>query len=317
MLSQALPFPSLSGYAFSSIRNIIEQNTEVKIRFCHAVPTAFSLSDIPTPPPGTPSSGAGGDDYFSPKTYDSAVAIRDYQGTSKGLLPTPNPVVPPSTVHVSILERYIPPTNCNEIISLFDSAGPCLLVDRLVELSPAGGKLLFIYPTRKGGKTFATKYLGPIIEPLLRSMTIVNGLFSDLASMLGRMQSVDNLYSYDGLRSKLESLCKRLTSQDRTPKGRYNGQPTSFSVVYAAPKTVKLERKIWSEKWWVRQEELRIRTAVKRYYNAAQRLADGSDATHARLIQSVLDGVVSRPYPNGIEPKEEIEVGLFVIARSN
>ena len=316
VLSQALPFPSLSGHAFSCIRSMLEQNTNVKIRFCHAVSTALSLSDIPTPPLGTPGSGLDGEDYFSPKTYESAVAVRDYQGPSKGLLPSPNPVVPPSTIQVSILERYIPPTSCNEIVSLFDPTGPCLLVDRLVELSPDGGKLLFIYPTQKGGKTFASKYLGPIIDPLLRSMTVVDGLFSDLASILGRMQSIDTLYPYDDLKSKMESLCERLSSRGKASRGRYHGQPTTFSVVYAAPKTIKLERKIWSREWWVRQEELRIRTSVKRYFDAVQKLPDGSDAAHTRLIQSVLDGVMSRPYPDNIEPEEEIEVGLFVILRS-
>lgn len=156
VLSHALPCPSLTGHLFSQIIEAIHNRTNSHtswINVFHAVPGRFTLSDLPKSPPSTPGPVVGGEEYFTSKVFDSAVAIPDYQLDSKLLPPSPRPVVPPGSINVSIVERYIPPTNTNEYAEMFAFKGRSLLHDRLVELSPDNGTLLFIYPTRQGGRT--------------------------------------------------------------------------------------------------------------------------------------------------------------------
>ena len=166
----------MSGHAFPVIIDAIHESTPASpttpttwINVFHAVQGRFNLADLPTSPPNTPGPPIGGDDYFTQKVFDSAVAISDYQNEASSLPKSPRSVVPPSSINVSIVERYIPPSSSNEFVNMFDPNGPSILIDRLVELSPNNGSLAFIYPTRTGALTFMKNYLHPILDPILNT----------------------------------------------------------------------------------------------------------------------------------------------------
>ena len=195
VLSHALPCPSTEGHAFPAIITSLHDETPSSpttwINVFHALPGRFNLADLPTSPPSTPGPPIGGDDYFTSKIFDSAVQVLDYGGNLKSLPQSPRPVVPPASVDVSIVERYIPPTNKNEFADMFSTRGPSLLVDRLVELSPDNGTLFLIYPTKLGAKTFTEDYLSPLLDPILRSMVVVGGFSSQLGQELGKMEAAE------------------------------------------------------------------------------------------------------------------------------
>ena len=248
--------------------------------------------------------------------FDSAVPILDYQENLTTLPKTPRPVVPPASIDVSIVERYIPPTKENEFAEMFDLKGRSLLVDRMVELSPDNGSLLFIYPTKRGAQTFTREYLGPVLDPMLRSMCIINGLSVDLGSAIGKMRAVDTMHTFDTLARKMQQLCRDL-SQEGTELARLSRRRPTFNLQFAAKEEVMLERKVWAENWWVKQEKPRVREELSRYFRIARRLPVDSDVTPTNLIHEVLDGVSSRPYARGDEPAHGVEVGIFVIKRSS
>lgn len=326
IISHALPSPSTTGHIFPTVISRINETAPVSpatpltwINVFHAIPGRFNLADLPTSPPATPGPAIGGDDYFTQKVFDSAVSISDYQDDLSSLPRSPRPIVPPSTIDVGIVERYIPPSTSNEFAEMFNPNGPSILVDRLVELSPNNGSLVFIYPTRAGARTFMHDYLGPIIDPILRTMVVVHGLSSDLSRALGRMVAIDQLPDYETMQRRVESLCARLTHQN-TAAQRFSGRRPHFTVSLAQRQNVKLSRDAWSKDWWTKQEKPRVRDVVKRYSQEAQtrRSNDYVDrnASATELLQEVMKGVCEKPYPPGSEPKEGIEVSVFVIKRS-
>ena len=324
VLSHALPCPSARGFAFPHIINSLHSCTPGTpthwVNVFHALPGRYNLADLPTSPPGTPGPAVGGDDYFTTKVFDSAVPVLDYQENLTSLPRTPRPVVPPSSINMSIVERYIPPTSANEFSDMFTSDGPSLLVDRLVELTPNSGSLLFIYPTKQGGQTFMREYLGPILEPMLRSMCIINGLSVDLGSALGRMAAVDSMLSFDALTRNIRNLCQRLNQQTQraaTQQRPGRSQQGTFSLHFASKEEVKLERTVWAENWWIKQEKPRVREVLARYFRIARRLPVDSDVTPTNLIHEVLDGVASRPYGGYPAPTNGVEVGVFIIKRES
>lgn len=278
----------------------------------HALPGKFNLADLPTSPPSTPGPPIGGDDYFTSKIFDSAVRVLDYQDNLQSLPQSPSPIVPPSSVDVSIVERYIPPTNANEFSEMFNTKGPSILVDRLIELSPDNGTLIFIYPTRKGGRTFMREYLGPLLEPLLRGIVVVNGFSANMGSSAGKMVAIEALPDHDVMRMKIQTLCAAL-SQSSARMEKFHRKPAAFSLVYSAKEEVRFERKVWADMWWCKQEKPRLREVVNRFFRMANRASE--EKTPPMIIQDLLDGIAQNPYRNG-EPTEGIEVGVFVIKRS-
>lgn len=285
----------------------------------HAIPGRFNLADLPTSPPSTPGPPVGGEDYFTQKIFDSAVPISDYQEDLSKLPRSPHPIVPPSSINIAVVERYIPPTSMNEYADMFEDNGPSILVDRMVELSPNNGCLAFIYPTKTGAQTFMHEYLGPILDPLLRSMCVVHGLSSDLSRSLGNMTAIDRLLEHEQLERQITRLCARLT-QRSTSMQRLHGRRANFSLVYAAKKEVSLSREVWARDWWTKQEKPRVREVITRYAHEAQKKSSNEyvdrPATPAELIQHLLESVIKKPYQEGQEPSKGIEVGVFVIKRS-
>ncbi|THW30036.1 hypothetical protein D6D25_05934 [Aureobasidium pullulans] len=317
VLSHALPCPSTEGHAFPTVISSLHDETPTSptcwINVFHALPGRFNLADLPTSPPSTPGPPIGGDDYFTSKVFDSAVHILDYADNLKSLPQSPRPVVPPSSVDVSIVERYIPPTSKNEFVDMFTTKGPSLLVDRLVELSPDNGTLIFVYPTKRGAQTFVTDYLAPILDPILRSMVVVNGFSSDMGQELGRMVAVDELPDNDTMKRKILQLCTTL-SQSSPGMERFHKIPTKFELLLSSTQEVTLSRKIWSEDWWAKQEKPRIREVISRYFRKANRAQE--DQTPVSLVHEVLDGVAQKAYPEGRAEPAGIEINVFVISRS-
>lgn len=276
----------------------------------HAVPGRFTLSDLPKSPPSTPGPAVGGDEYFTKQIFDSAVAIPDYQLESKLLPPSPRPVVPPGSINISIVERYIPPTNTNEYAEMFQLRGRSLLHDRLIELAKENGLLLFIYPTKTGARTFMHDYLGPVLDPLLRALTVVHDLASDLGRNLGQMGSVAYLDEYEALKTNIEDFCRRISNTGSTDSV---DQKPIYEVIYASKQETQPERNAWANDWWIKQEKPRIRETITTYFRQTKKLPE-SGMTGTHLIEAVLDGVAHRN-ADSEQPQKGIEVGVFIIKK--
>lgn len=312
ILSHALPCPSTAGHLFPRIIAAIHDKSSANtawINVFHAVPGRFTLSDLPKSPPSTPGPAVGGDEYFTSKVFDSAVAIPDYQLDSKLLPPSPRPVVPPGSVNISIVERYIPPTNTNEYAEMFQLRGRSLLHDRLVELSPKNGILVFIYPTKTGARSFMQHYLGPILDPLLRSVTVIHELSSELGKSLGQMSSVNYLDEYERLHDQVKRCCSMLSD------GGSGDKNSVFTVASASKEEAIIERSAWANDWWIKQEKPRIRETVNNYFRQIKKLPK-SEMTGSHLIQEVLDGVANRKVDEVRSETKGVEVGVFIIRRT-
>ena len=293
------------------------------VNLLHAVPGRFNIADLPTSPPETPGQPFGAsDDYFTTKFFSSAVTAVDYEsGVKPTALSQHHPLAAPETINLSIVERYIPPSSINEFANLFSTRGPSLLVDRLVELAPNNGCLVFIYPTLQGAQTFANNYLGPVLDPLLRTICVINGYSADLSEAVGRMPALPHLLSFDVMRRRALALCMELNggaahvrkrlrqAEDAPPAG-------SFTLVHAARHAVVLERKIWVD-WWVKQEKTRIRNEVGQYFAKARKYKEGDVAEKMpiQVVREVLEGVEKRQVEELQEAAMGIEVGVFVVRR--
>lgn len=305
--------------AFSSLLSAIQNKVDSTGRWIdvsHAVPIKFNMAQIPSSPATTPNLQNTAQDYFSIKTTTRAVvALEHSQALETSVPSSPRPVVPPSSVSISLLERFIPPSTAEEYIHLFATDAPSALVNRLLELSPQNGSLIFIYPTATGASTFATTYLGPLIHPLLRTMCSVHGLSMDFGAMVGNIAAVDQMLSFERMTQKLNVLLRKLSRGTSTIMHRPGPSPR-YTLVEKSTQVVHLDRKIWTE-WWVQQESGRIRTVVERYLSRGAMMPSGKDVTAATLVQEALDGVRStRSYADYDEAREGIEVGVFVIKRT-
>lgn len=317
--SVALPVQNVFSLVVQAVQNRLQQGQSPYIHITHAVPEQFSLSNLPSSPPSTPRMNFPGDDYFTSTVFSSAAVVSAYHDF-RGLIQkqsshSPMPVVPPHTVHISVLERYLPPSSSQEYKDLFLPNRPSFLVDRLFELSPNGGSLLFVYPTKRGACTFKSHYLGPILDPLLRQMVVVNELSADVGRYLGRLSSVSQMDDFDTMKMKIAQLCRDLSS------------PTSqFSLVDAGTDKVHFERSMWSESF-IHQERSRMKDVLSLYWQNGQRLPAKSisgppshiiadkEVTSAMLLGEILDGIRKRPYDS--EPLDRVELGVFVIRRSH
>lgn len=353
-MSHALPLPSGNGHAFSVIINSIHERSAPKstvwINVFHAVPGSINLANIPTSPPTTPAPPPESEDYFTTQVFDSAVAVPDYQAEEVAATVSPHPVVAPSSVDVTIVERYIPPTSEKEFSELFFTTGRSILSDRIVELSPSNGTLVFIYPTKRGGQTFVKEYLSPIIEPILRAMMVGDNLPYSLVSELGQMPAVSALSTYEEMRARLEDFCQQLSAGGTTPLTRFNTTSAVYTIIHASKQEVTLTREVWAKEWWNKQEKPRVRRLVRDYHGRVRRTDDGTSPPFmgTELVERLLDRVTTgrrsiradsslggtgsaigtpsteflRPLsrdteqPLQITPASPIEVAVFVIKKS-
>lgn len=271
VLSHALPSPSPNGHVFSRLINDIHMaplasRTEW-INVLHAIPGEYNLQSLPpTSPPPTPGDAIGGDDYFTKKVFDNAVTILDYQSDLALHGPSPHrAVASPSSIHVAIVERYIPPTNANEFTDIFSPDGPSILVDRLVELSPHGGTLLFIYPHRAGAASFHANQLEPIKAPALRSLATQYNVSTTIGEPLARLERIvlDSLPTHEVLVDSTTELCARLTAESASLRN-FRHKPAAFSLVHAEAATVpSIPSQVWLSDWWARQEKRKLQAAMR------------------------------------------------------
>jgi hypothetical protein len=301
----------------------------VWINVFHAVPSTLNLADLPSSPPTTPAARYEGEDYFTTKVFDSAVAVPDYQVSGPNRTGSPRPAVPPGTIEISMVERYIPPTNSKEFEELFFDSGRSILSDRLVELSSKNGTLIFIYPTRRGGRIFVNEYLSPILEPILRSVMVTEKLGFNLIDTIGSMPAVDTMMTFEDMDARMGAFCKQLSGSRTTPLNRFHTRSTHYSLIHSSKQSVQLDKATWAGDWWMKQEKPRIREAVKKYFAKIRRPNDQESPWFAgiELVERILNGVRDRRYPledhptEGAERKEKIpttgvEVGVFVIQKS-
>ncbi|KAF3918682.1 hypothetical protein AA313_de0206530 [Arthrobotrys entomopaga] len=218
-------------------------------------------------------------DFFSSTVFNSIVMAQDPisyaipPGFPVPILqrPSPNPALPPFSLHFSLLERYIPPSTPTADSAMF-SPYSSVLLDRVVELSPNGGSLLFIYPTKTGARQFLDRYLGKVLDPLLRRLMVLYRLRDDLLWGISRMAAVEQMQEFDELKDRLEHFCRRLSdkAKEDADEKRWMGPSLFFpnvSVVHAQKANVCLSQSSWRE-WWTFQESTRIRETVKNHFTA-------------------------------------------------
>ena len=268
---------------------------------------------LPQSPLATPNLTSGEGDYFSMNVFSKAVVAVDHSIAFNSSVPSSpcRPIVPPSTVSITCLERFIPPSTVQEYIDIFSTERPSVLVDRLTELSPNGGNLIFIYPTHLGAATFTSKYLNPLLDPLLRTMIQIHGLSADLGNDVGTIAAVSKMLAFEVMTRRIRGLLGRL---GRMTQGSVAQNP-KYTLVQSSKQRVELERDVWME-WWLHQEAPRIKEVMRSYFKRGFRLPQGKEKSESALVWEILDGVRARKYAPYDYPSEGIEVGVFVIKRT-
>lgn len=328
LVSQTLPYPRAPQQGVrlptqSTVFGSIIESIQVRVRparppyihVVHAVPEDFSLSNLPTSPPSTPGHLSQMDNYFNSTTvFSSASTAHVYHDVYGGVrsVSWPHPIVPPCSIHVSVLERYIPPSTPHEYRDMFSHGRPSVLTDRLLELSPSGGCLLFIYPTRVGANTFKSQYLGPLLDPLLRQLVVVNGFSADVSRDLGRLEAVNYMDDFDTMKTNVEGLCRKLS-----------GETAKFTVIEAGTGRASLDRNLWTE-WYIQQERPRMKSLLSRSWQISggrhtptlnSPETSGGQLSSSMLLSEIIEGIKRRQYETF--PKGDIELGVFVIRRSH
>lgn len=317
VLSHALPLPTLPGHVYAHVIDTIRaQCTPGQLQWInlmHAVQGRLNLADLPSSPPATPGPPIGGEDYFTTRVFSSAVTTPDDDGVITPRASSDRLLSPPGSVELSIVERYIPPSVPGEVNNMFSIEYQSILVDRLVELTPKGGCLNLIYPTRRGGETFQRDYLNPILDPMLRTMMNMHGLSADFGETVSQMTMIRKMLDYNALRARLLLLCETLNRDDAQIRARLHGIRGTFSVVYSEKLEVSLANAVWSN-WWVRQEKQRLQNAVLLYFVRGSRLPEDGKYQQAVLVQEMLSGL-SASAATAKQPVAGIEMGVFVIKR--
>lgn len=310
-----------------------DESKRVFIHVSHAISPHIPLNRLPSTPSmgngggfgggfdGPSTGGAGG--YFSPSVFNSIVVAPGSTTSTPGAgilsvsTPLPNPILPPSSLHVTLLERYIPPTSPEEDNDMFSQTSSILL-DRLFELSPQGGSLLFIYPTKKGAKDFDKQYLGPVLDPLLRKLMVLYMLREDLLWGIRNMAAIDGMKDFEGLRWELKKICRRLSSprtggQGATRKQRsardFPGHSnTVFKLVHSSKENIPLNDNSWRE-WWTQQEQLRIREAVKSHFSNLQPPGEATSPKPKSLDKASSRGPPSMSQSAKVQPPSPTSSG--------
>lgn len=321
MVVQALPSQGKSVHVqpiFEKVVEAVENHYTYPpyITITHAVSQVMSMDEVPASPPATPNTNYASDDYFQDQTiFTHAAVVPAYHSqpsvpASIGARPT-NIITAPSSIHLSILERYIPPTTAEEVNDFFTLSRRSYLADRLLELSANNGTMLLVYPTKTGAATFATKYIGPIIEPFLRQFILVNGLYTHVAAKLGSMASVEEMKGFQEMERLVAAMCQRLNQRTTPPRNL----PSRYEIVHAETAEVVLDSAIWRD-WYVEQEQPRLRQNLVDYHKAGGRMPARSgqiEVTPGMLAREVVEGIrQSREAAGNVG----MEVGVFVIRRT-
>lgn len=322
IVSQTLPSPAkdaarpnaIFAEVISAIQTRFGTSRQPYITITHAVPPRFDLLNLPSSPPSTPNVFVGREDYFSQSIFAHAAVVPSYHVAANNLATpapsSPNPIVPPSSVQISVLERYIPPSTPQECRHLFSLSGQSVLIDRLAELSPHNGSMLFVYPTKSGASTFTSKYLNQILDPLLRALVEVHQLSYGLAESLSSMAAVADMHRFDVLKDKVSLLCRRMSQQMTSETQR-----SHFRLVYASTGEVDIDRRTWTD-WYLQQEHTRFKRTLETYWGRGQRLSQMDSASAGTVLREFIDGVSKMTDHEAEQTGSGIEVGVFVIRRT-
>ena len=324
--SQPCPLPSESNptTAFNDLVTNLQQRIPFGsyIEITHAIPLGFNIDKVPHSPSATPNILNQNEptDYFSiQNTFSKAVIATSYQDALESSVPSsPHPIVAPSTVHISLLERYIPPIKSHEFKDLFSTEAPSALVNRLTELSSEKGCLMFVYPTKTGAHTFHSNYLGPLLHPLLRRMAGVHGLASDLGTNIAKAESPDHLLSFEDMKRKLDQLLRNLSrprSLTSAAPAAHRSRTPKFEVIHSSARRVQLDRKSWQD-WYLHQEKPRIQKIVSNYFGRGFRLPTQSGVTAGAICREIMEGLVQQDYLGPSPPRDGVEVGVYVVQRT-
>jgi len=320
MVVQALPSQCRSAsekLVFEEVVETIQTRFSLApyITITHAVSQVISMDEVPASPPATPNPTHPSDDYFQDQTiFTHAALVPSYhRPPPPGPVLSPRPthiIAAPSSIHITTLERYIPPTSVQESTDFFTLSRRSYLVDRLLELSVNHGSMLLIYPTRAGAATFATKYLGPVMEPFLRRFVLLNDLSMDLASSMGKMAALPAMKTFDEMEMLVRAICQALG--ERAP---VRGLLSKYDIVHAEAAEVVLERSMWME-WFLEQESPRLRQSLVDYHKAGGRMPSRRgqvEVTTGMLAREAVDGIRRSRQEAG---NVGMEVAVFVIRRS-
>ncbi|KAL8896623.1 MAG: hypothetical protein Q9207_007627 [Kuettlingeria erythrocarpa] len=323
-LSQnVLGAPSAATGIINALQTRFGQDSSSRyIDVTHAVPAKFNLSQLPNSPmttPNRPAAEGSMDDYFSiPQTIvyskgtiaTSHAEARQNLAGNPGSKAFPQTIVAPLSISISVLERFIPPATVAEYDDLFKFDQPSALVDRMLELKPDNGHLVFVYPTQKGADTFRDDYLGPILDPLLRTMIGVHGISTNVMANIAYLEPIWAMHNFHQLQVKVAQL---LSSMNRKAGGNLH----RFAIAQASSESVHVGREAWAS-WFTEQELPRMRDIMTKSYGrtSLQPQNEGvGDYTAAGLVREIIDGIKGRPYEAGEAPRQGIEVGVFVIRR--
>lgn len=285
----------------------------IYINVSHAIPPHIPLNRLPSIPPvsGPRSVGAGGNGivdnpfelgavssegggYFTPTVFNSIVVA---MGGTPGPRPPghpimSNPILPPNSLHFSILERFIPPNSREDDAAMF-SPSSSILVDRLVELNDNGGSLLFIYPTKTGAAQFVKNILGPVLDPLLRKLMVLHVLREDLLWKIRNMPAVETMADWEELKKRMDDLVKALSKLS-------SGQ-LSIEVAYASTAQIRVNDESWRE-WWSQQEQMRIREIVKRHFANLPQMPEKAPPIYDQTPSVDTSDLSSFPFPKNLAP---------------
>lgn len=321
LVSQTMPSQARDGRSKPTFEDVLEaiqvgMDSSPFVTITHAVPQVRIMEELPKTPPSTPNARHEINDYFGGDqtifVHAAVVPIYHNHGHVDAISTSrlPHHIAAPYTVQVSILERYIPPTMPSEVTDFFSLSSRSYLADRLSELSAHNGSLLLVYPTRVGGQTFTRKYVGPVIDPLLRQFILLNNLTSDAAAMMGVMTAVEQMLDFDEMKQKVESLCRNLTQRPAI-----RGQRSVYRVTQCESTSVVLDRATWVN-WFVEQEQPRLRQNLVEYHKSGGRMPGASghkEITTGMLTREIVDGIQKSREVAG---NADIEVGVFIIMRS-
>lgn len=287
----------------------------ITITHAIAVPQSQTVEDFPKSPPSTPNFAVVNGYFDEPIIVTKAANVPIYHGPSgrvqESATQIQRRIMVRSVVDVALLERCIPPTTASEIDDLFNADSyRSYLADRLSELAIGNGSLLLIYPTRRGGRTFASKYVAPILDPLLREMSILRGLDTDAAQRLGSMDSIESMIDFDQMKGKVKVLCSNMSERSQALSIR-----SSYELVHCETTELVLGRSTWIT-WFVDQEHQRLKQNLVDYHKDGGRLPQGdggsSELTAGMLTREIIDGLQKSKHETG---GDGIEVGVFVIRR--
>lgn len=288
----------------------------ITITHAIAVPQSQVVEDFPRSPPATPNFMVANGYFDEHIIVTKAANVPVYHGLSDRVhqpgVQLQRRIMVRPVVDIALLERWIPPTTGQEISDFFNADSyRSYLADRLSELAIGTGSLLLIYPTQSGGRTFARKYIGPILDPLLREMSILRGLDTDAAQKLGSMDAIESMLEFDAMKSKIENLCTNMSERSRALPAR-----SSYNLVHCEAAEVVLDQSTWMT-WFVEQEQQRLKQNLVDYHKDGGRLPEGdggsSELTAGMLTREIIEGLQKSKKKAG---NVGIEVGMFVIQRA-